>query len=466
MEQKISPRESRVVRGGLRALFALLATLTVAATAYADGPPQRIIVKYRTNLATNDRVTSAANSMTTMTARYGVSMRAMRRMYSGAMVMTLNREMADRDYDQLVKEIADSDDVEYAERDRVLKRTLTPNDTYYNLQWHYYETAGSINVPTAWDLSTGQGVTVAVIDTGYRPHVDLAASIVGGYDFISDTFVSRDGNLRDSDARDPGDWNAAGECGTGTGASSSSWHGTHVAGTIAARTNNARGVAGVAFNARVLPVRVLGRCGGYTSDIADGLVWASGGTVSGVPANPNRARVANLSLGGGGACTTTMQNAINSARSRGTVVVVAAGNESQNAANSSPANCSGVVVVAAVNRSGGRAYYSNFGNIVDVAAPGGAMNVNTGNGVLSTLNTGTTTPANDAYAYYQGTSMATPHVAGVAALMLSVNPSLTPAQVETTLRNTTRAFPATCNQCGTGIVNARTAVVAAQNAAR
>jgi serine protease len=161
-----------------------------------------------------------------------------------------------------------------------------------------------------------------------------------------------------------------------------------------------------------------------------------------------------------------MQNAINSARSRGTVVVVAAGNESRNAANSSPANCSGVVVVAAVNRSGGRAYYSNFGNIVDVAAPGGAMNVNTGNGVLSTLNTGTTTPANDAYAYYQGTSMATPHVAGVAALMLSVNPSLTPAQVETTLRNTTRAFPATCNQCGTGIVNARAAVVSAQNVAR
>jgi serine protease len=124
------------------------------------------------------------------------------------------------------------------------------------------------------------------------------------------------------------------------------------------------------------------------------------------------------------------------------------------------------VVVAAVNRSGGRAYYSNFGNVVDVAAPGGAMNVNTGNGVLSTLNTGRTTPANDAYAYYQGTSMATPHVAGIAALILSVNPSLTPAQVETTLRNTTRTFPATCNQCGTGIVNARAAVVAAQNAAR
>jgi serine protease len=237
-----------------------------------------------------------------------------------------------------------------------------------------------------------------------------------------------------------------------------------VSGTIAARTNNGSGVAGVAYNARVLPVRVLGRCGGYTSDIADGLAWASGAAVPGVPTNPNPARVANLSLGGSGPCGTAMQNAINTARTRGMVVVVAAGNERQNAANSSPANCTGVVVVAATTRAGGRASYSNFGAIVDVAAPGGSTG--NGNGVLSTLNTGTTTPGNDTYAYYQGTSMATPHVAGVAALMLSVNPALTPAQVETTLRNTTRAFPATCSQCGTGIVNARAAVVAAQTAAR
>ncbi len=160
-------------------------------------------------------------------------------------------------------------------------------------------------------------------------------------------------------------------------------------------------------------------------------------------------------------CRTTMQNAINTARARGTVVVVAAGNENRNAQNASPANCSGVVTVAATTRSGGRAPYSNFGAIVDVAAPGGSMNVNAGDGIASTLNSGTTTPAADSYAYYQGTSMATPHVAGVAALMLSVNPSLTPTQIENSLRNTARAFPATCNQCGTGIVNARAAVAAA-----
>jgi serine protease len=156
-----------------------------------------------------------------------------------------------------------------------------------------------------------------------------------------------------------------------------------------------------------------------------------------------------------------MRNAINSARSRGTVVVVSAGNENRNASNSTPANCPNVVTVAAVNRSGGRAFYSNFGSVVDVAAPGGAMNVSAGNGVLSTLNLGTTTPGGDAYAYYQGTSMAAPHVAGVAALMLAVNGALTPTQIETRLRSTTRPFPATCSQCGTGIVNATAAVAAA-----
>ena len=281
-----------------------------------------------------------------------------------------------------------------------------------------------------------------------------------GYDFISDTFVANDGNGRDSDASDPGDWINPGECGPGDPAAfeASSWHGTHVSGTIAARTNNSLGVAGVAFNARIVPARVLGKCGGYTSDIADAIIWTSGGTVSGVPANANPAKVLSISLGGGGACGTTTQNAINSARSRGASVIVAAGNSNANASNFTPANCSGVVTVAAVGRNGGKASYSNFGATVEVAAPGGSGGANS---VLSTLNAGSTSPGADSYALYNGTSMATPHVSGVVALMLSVKPTLTPDQVTSILQSTARAFPATCSQCGSGIVNANAAVDAA-----
>ena len=337
----------------------------------------------------------------------------------------------------------------------MLKPVSTPNDTRYNEQWQYFEPAAGINAPTAWDSATGSGVTVAVIDTGYRPHADLMANIVDGYDFISETAVSNDGDLRDGDASDPGDWHEAGECG---GASNSSWHGTHVAGTIAALTNNGSGVAGVAQNARILPVRVLGRCGGYTSDIADGIIWASGGAVNDIPTNVNPARIISMSLSGAGACNTTMQNAIDSARSRGTTVIVAAGNESADATDFTPANCSGVIAVAATTRAGGRTYYSNFGPLIDLAAPGGDGNGDPANNILSTLNTGTTTPGADSYAAYAGTSMATPHVSGVAALMLQINPTLTPDQIELTLKGTARAFPATCDQCGAGIVNAAAAV--------
>ncbi|HET7795418.1 MAG TPA: S8 family peptidase, partial [Rhizobacter sp.] len=343
----------------------------------------------------------------------------------------------------------------------ILHALATPNDTQYGQQWHYYEATGGLNLPPAWDLSTGSGVVVAVIDTGYRPHADLAANIVGGYDFINDTTNGNDSSARDSDARDPGDYATYGQCGLFSSSHNSSWHGTHVAGTIAAVTNNGSGVAGVAYGAKVQPVRVLGACGGYTSDIADAIVWASGGSVSGAPANPNPARVINMSLGGSGSCDSTSQNAINSARSRGTVVVVAAGNSNANASGFSPAGCSGVIAVAATNRSGGRASYSNYGSVVAVAAPGGDTSGGSANGILSTLNSGSTTPGNDSYAYYQGTSMASPHVAGVVALMLSRNPSLTPDQVASLLKSSARAFPSTCSQCGAGIVNAYAAVVAA-----
>ncbi|HEU4777856.1 MAG TPA: S8 family peptidase [Telluria sp.] len=390
--------------------------------------------------------------------QFGLTMKTLHTTATGANVVHLGKRMSVAEVAALARDLKERDaNVEYAEPDRIMKKLFVPNDPRYTEQWQYYETTGGLRLPQAWDISTGTGVKVAVIDTGYRPHADLSGQFVGGYDFITDPAIAADGNGRDADASDAGDSVTAGQCGTGEPAENSSWHGTHVAGTIAAKTNNSVGVAGVAFNAKVVPVRVLGKCGGYTSDIADAIIWASGGSVTGVPANPNPARVINMSLGGGGACDTTTQNAINSARSRGTVVVVAAGNEGADASTSNPANCAGVITVAATNRSGGRAYYSNYGTVVDVAAPGGDARTS-GGGILSTLNAGTTVPGADSYAWYQGTSMATPHVAGVVALMLAKNPSMTPDQVESTLKSTARAFPASCSGCGAGLVDANAAL--------
>jgi serine protease len=425
----------------------------------------RLIVKYKDAKASAKGaavVPAIAQSRMAILTRagqqFGVTMKTLHTTATGANIVHLGKKMSVADVAALARELQSRDaNVEYAEPDRIMHKMMTPNDTRYNEQWQYFDSVGGLRANTAWDTATGTGVVVAVIDTGYRPHADLSGAFVQGYDFISDTAISADGNGRDTDASDPGDSTTAGQCAAGDPASSSSWHGTHVAGTIAARTNNGLGVAGVAFNAKILPARVLGKCGGYTSDIADAIIWSSGGTVTGVPANANPAKVINMSLGGGGACDTTTQNAINSARSRGTVVIVAAGNESQDASNSNPANCAGVVTVAATNKSGGRAYYSNFGTVVDVAAPGGDTRTS-GGGILSTLNAGSTTPGADSYAFYQGTSMATPHVAGVAALMLSQTPGMTPDQVEAKLKSSSRAFPASCSGCGAGLVDAAAAL--------
>jgi serine protease len=321
------------------------------------GGSDRLIVKYRdgTRAALRPEFSTMAQAHAAAN-RQGVQMRTLRRTVGDAVVMKLDRRLRDDEARALAREIAASDaDVLYAEPDRLLRIQLTPNDARYLDQWHYYEATAGLNLPPAWDKSTGSGIVVAVIDTGYRPHADLAANLVAGYDFINDSTVANDGDGRDGDASDPGDAVAAGECGFGEPASGSSWHGTHVAGTVAAVSNNGSGVTGVAFGAKVQPLRALGKCGGYTSDIADAIVWAAGGSVPGAPANATPARVINMSLGGGGGCDSTTQNAINSARGRGAVVVVAAGNSNANAANFSPASCNGVIAVAATNRSDGRA---------------------------------------------------------------------------------------------------------------
>lgn len=376
-------------------------------------------------------------------------------------VVRADKKLNAEEAQEFMQELVGSGNVEYIEVDQMLQPFSTPNDPRFDDQWHYYEQAGGLNLPTAWDSATGNGVVVAVLDTGYRPHADLNANLLQGYDMISNLSVANDGGGRDSDARDPGDAVATNECGTND-AKSSSWHGTHVAGTVAAVTNNGEGVAGVAYDAKVVPVRVLGKCGGLTSDIADGIIWAAGGNVSGVPANANPADVINMSLGGSGSCSSTTQSAINAARSNGAVVVIAAGNDNDNSANYNPGNCNGVINVAAVGRNGGRAYYSNYGSNIDVAAPGGAQSfANDSEGVLSTYNTGSSSPSRDSYSYSQGTSMAAPHVAGVAALIKQAKPNATPDEIENILKSTTRSFPASCTNCGTGIVDAAAAVAAA-----
>ncbi|MBQ5963767.1 S8 family peptidase [Massilia sp. ZL223] len=432
----------------------------------------RIIVKYKDSMpadAAKGLARAAAMSgdrkakLDRAGQQFGMTVSESHTISTGAHVFKLNGKRGLKDVQALAAEMMARDpNIEYAEPDRIMTHMATANDPLYTQQWHYTDATGGLRLPTAWDKSTGTGVVVAVIDTGYRPHADLSGQFLQGYDFIRDTFIANDGNGRDSDASDPGDAIAIGECGNGqpTQNRTSSWHGTHVAGTIAARTNNGTGVAGVAYNAKIVPARVLGKCGGYTSDIADAITWTSGGSVTGVPANANKAKVLNLSLGGSGACDSTTQTAINGARSRGAVVVVAAGNSAMNVSNSNPANCAGVIAVAATGKTGGRASYSNYGTLIDVAAPGG----DGGYPVISTLNSGTGAPASDNYAGYQGTSMATPHVAGTAALMLAVNPALTPDGIESKLKSSARAFPVACSGCGAGIVDATAAVAAAQGA--
>ncbi|GLW50786.1 extracellular protease [Streptomyces sp. NBRC 14336] len=435
---------------------------TAARTEAAPGAPaERLIVGYKSGAAEAKSNKAADADAVAKGKKAGESLDFERRLGTGAALVDLGEDLSKADVADVIAEYEADPQVAYVVPDRLNKPLATPNDTEYTKQWDLFEATAGMNVPGAWDTTTGTGVTVAVIDTGYVAHSDLAANIVGGYDFISDAAVANDGGGRDSNPADPGDWTAANECASGDPAYDSSWHGTHVAGTIAAATGNGKGVAGIAYGAKISPLRVLGKCGGYDSDIIDAITWASGGTVSGVPANTNVAKVINMSLGGGGACTTATQNAINAAVGRGTTVVVAAGNSNANAANYSPASCNNVISVAATDRQGNRSYYSNYGSVVDIAAPGGETNSVTTNGILSTLNSGTKGPGAESYEYYQGTSMAAPHIAGLAALMKSANTALTPAQIESAIKTNSRALPGTCSGgCGAGLADAAKTVQA------
>ncbi len=332
---------------------------------------------------------------------------------------------------QAIKALRKRDDVLYAEPNYIRHATRVPTDRYYDLQWHY----PLINLPAAWDISTGDAnVIVAVIDTGVLlRHPDLAGqfSADGGYDFISDDLNANDGQPGiDDDPNDPGDKDYGG----------SSFHGTHVAGTVAAATRfsgTGTGVAGVAPGVKIMPLRVLGTRGGSDYDIIQAVRYAAGlsNDSGGVPAR--KADVINLSLGGAG-YSQAAQNAYTAARNAGVVIVAAAGNESTSNP-SYPAAYEGVISVSAVDIGKQLAPYSNYGTSIDVAAPGGSLNLDTNgdgylDGVLSAVGDDSGGGGIDfVYKFYQGTSMAAPHMAGVVALMKSVHGDLTPDDVDNLL---------------------------------
>ncbi|MEJ2618987.1 MAG: S8 family serine peptidase [Candidatus Thiodiazotropha sp.] len=360
-----------------------------------------------------------------------------------------------------IKELSRRDDVTHVQPNYIYKSFAVPNDQYYGYQWHY----PLINLPQAWDITNGDSnVIVAVIDTGIlSQHPDVPTQLVSGYDFISDVDRAGDGDGVDNNPEDVGDSITPGQI--------SSFHGTHVAGTIAANTNNSIGVAGVASNVKIMPLRALGKEGqGSSLDIIQAIYYAAGLSNDYGVSPDRKADIINMSLGGSNP-DPIYEQAIGAARNAGVIIIAAAGNDGKNLL-SYPASYSGVVSVAAVDLNRQRATYSNYCSEVDVAAPGGdTTNDLNGDGkkdgVISTIGDDRKQgPILYAYNGYEGTSMATPHVAGVAALMKSVYPDLTPAEFDSMLSSgeitTDLGSPGRDDEYGHGLIDAYKAVRAAQ----
>ena len=371
-------------------------------------------------------------------------------------VIQLDQPITRSEANELVKQLVDTGKVESAEINEKRYAVTAPNDPEYGNQWYLKDFATAnkgIGIEAAWTHTTGSpSIVVAIIDTGYTPHPDLPTPLPG-YDFFDN----------DADATDPGDARSLNQCSDSPSAAPSSWHGTKVAGVIGAKVNNSTGIAGINQQSQIQHIRILGTCGGDTSDEIKAIRWAAGLPVDGVPLNPTPARVINLSLGGGGACSTNEQEAINAATAAGSIVIVAAGNSSQDLDQYqfAPANCNNVITIAATTQTGARAGFTNYGSTVEIAAPGDALRTTTLGG----------------YVTVDGTSFATPIVSGIVSLMLSVNPVLEYNGVLALLSNPAVANPfpplsptitSACSSdiaatyyCGLGILDAAHAVHAA-----
>ena len=451
------------------------------ATVASEDPEQaRVIVKYRADSDLR-RIQSSGNAEagTASTApRHAARMASLVRapLTDGRVLGPHTQALRSQGLSssELVRRLRTLPEVEWAVVDERRRVGNLPNDALFADnqrsatpvvgQWYLRapsgDVASAINAVGAWTSTTGSAsVVVAVLDTGVRPeHPDLQGKLHPGYDFIGldrggAATTANDGTGRDSDPTDPGDWTNANECSAGEPASSSSWHGTQVAGLIGAATNNGIGMAGAGWNVMVLPIRVLGRCGGYDSDIIAGMRWAGGvsqnvgvNAVVNVP-NPYPARVINMSLGSQGVCTLAYQEVVTELRGAGVTVVAAAGNDT-GLKVSVPANCPGALAVAGVRHIGSKVGYSNIGPEVALAAPAGNC-VNLQGPclypLLTTINLGLRQAGANGYSdssdYSVGTSFAAPLVAGTVGLMLSVDPSLTPAKIREILQATTRPFP-------------------------
>jgi len=445
-------------------------------------------------------------------AAAGLSARRVRPVGRDAQVVDFGRALSVTQAETLAAQLRLRPDVAWVEPNtrEPLLAVRTPTDPLFARtatqagQWWMYTSGGAgaaalaerrqgvPNLQTAWSTSTGSSsAVVAVLDTGITTHGDLAGRVLPGYDFVSEVAVANDGNGRDADPSDPGDWVSDADVFNdpdnfdGCEVSDSTWHGTRIAGMLAARTNSGGYAAGIQWNGRVLPVRVAGKCGASVADIVDGMRWAAGLPVTGVPANSNPARVVNISFGGTGSCSVYVET-IADLKAAGVIVVAAAGNQA--AGPSRPAKCAGVVGVVALNRDGFKAYYSNFGSALSASgiatvggdpASGDAGDDLADEGLLTLDDTGLRRPDAAGSAYVAGTSFSAPIAAGVAGLMLAVNPDLSAQQLIDGLRVSSRphvssgrfascsaANNARCDcsvsTCGAGILDADAAVRHAQ----